>query len=191
MNAYADLIDTTHPKWDEIRISTLAVSFDWPNYVGYFNRQQLIDFLEVCSDVISCELVVVKSIINMADKGWGIKYEQAIRVLDWLVELWNYDYTRYDYLDICIQTYRFDLLGHQFLKYFLGHGLLFQEHSIKNAHVLKTEIIEIMINQGLNADAIAKTITNFMKQIVPNTLSSLVLLSNVGVDIIGHMEENV
>jgi hypothetical protein len=197
----SDIIDISNPTWDEIinwcllnRSSERMTPSTWPRFIKFFGKQQLQDFLEVCTDINACEEVIIFNIILAIEsayyansKRFEFDVDKCIELLQYLVNNWNYDLTKYDCIDICLKSAAKVKSKIKFTKFCLAQGLTFQKTTVNFAAYYDFEIIQLMVQHDVDMDEITHNIIESVKRQSPSLLRKLQFLNNSGVDIAAHI----
>jgi hypothetical protein len=201
-----DIVDTTHPKWDEIKkdfkdkMSFPADNVGWPQFVKFFDEDLLTDFLDIIklppnkfeSEIVLDILTCVNNYIYVPYHGYiqCKDSDQTKKLLSQLVDIWNFDLAKNIYVSMCIQHHKFNNIDQRtdLIKFFLEQGATFNIDTIKLALNYEEKILELMISSGVDPDEIARHVVNKIMSDNSNISNKLKFLAKK-TDIVGHLDQ--
>jgi hypothetical protein len=156
----------------------------WFCYVKYFTREQRIKFLEIYPDVESRSLLVIFYVLGQNQSSLNpFSEKDLLIVLEELVELWHYDFTKHDCIGFCFynKMYSFDII-----KYFVDCGLEFKPEHASYTLMLGENILNLMIGQGFDPDILASKLLSNLRTEHEFIFNKLLFFAKMDFDLTGH-----
>jgi hypothetical protein len=185
-------INVNDPIWIEIvdyiknNYHMIIFSHDWYYFVIYFTRDHLIKFLDICPNVLEVQADVVHGIIQIK-KSLHKTEQDLLKRLDELTELWAYDYSKDNYISMCLRK---DVHSIPILKYFMDRGSTFEEDHAKYAFHVKEDVLNFMMENGMDADKLASATIKYITFAHRSISDRLKFFARQNLDMTGHLLED-
>jgi hypothetical protein len=198
MAKISDVVDVEHPVWIEF-CETVKVPAPYPElkygreqwyaYLKYFTRDQMMLFIETFPNAINFFGKIIDHILEYKDANENIKQFES------LIEGWGCTYDKFEEydciakcLDLTVTSFsRFRV--RKLIEYLLQLGLVFQKHHISRALAFGENMIQLMLDNGVDSNDIVATFCQILSSKFPIHFKNLKFLSQIGVDLIGHIQE--